>query len=78
MSYFFSRSSAAPELSGSSAAARTRLRQLIDQEDKTRPLSDQKLCQMMTQEGYPLSRRTVAKYREEMNIPGTAGRRNME
>ncbi|HIR31924.1 MAG TPA: RNA polymerase factor sigma-54 [Candidatus Faecousia faecavium] len=78
MSYFFSRSSAAPELSGSGAAARTRLRQLIDQEDKTRPLSDQKLCQLLTQEGYSLSRRTVAKYREEMNIPGTAGRRNME
>lgn len=75
MSYFFSRSSSSSEQGGANAAARTLLRQLIDQEDKAHPLSDQKLCALMEQEGYALSRRTVAKYREEMNIPGTAGRR---
>lgn len=75
MSYFFSRSSAPSERSGANASARTRLRQLIDQEPKDHPLSDQQLCQMLTLEGYDLSRRTVAKYREQMNIPGTSGRR---
>ena len=75
MSYFFSRSSASAEQSGANVAARIRLRQLIDQEDKAHPLSDQKLCELLAQDGYTLSRRTVAKYREEMNIPGTSGRR---
>jgi len=77
MSYFFSRNAAANESHGQmgGTAARALLRQLIDREDKRHPLSDQKLCDTMARLECPISRRTVAKYREEMNIPNTTGRR---
>ena len=45
------------------------LRELIDGEDKQQPLSDETLCQLLAQQGYPIARRTVAKYREQMGIP---------
>lgn len=56
-------------------AARALLKQLLDQEDQSRPLSDQKLCEEMARQGCPISRRTVDMYREEMNIPGASGRK---
>ena len=73
--YFFSRSAASQGGPVGGKAARAQLRRLIDREDKVRPLSDQKLCQAMAELGCPVSRRTVAKYREELGIPGAAGRR---
>ena len=75
LSYFFSRSAGGEDgcaLGG--AAAQTLLRQLIDREDKTAPLSDQKLCEALAEQGCTISRRTVAKYREQLGIPGAAGR----
>ncbi|NNJ10653.1 RNA polymerase factor sigma-54 [Chloroflexales bacterium ZM16-3] len=45
------------------------LRELIDCEDKARPLSDQLLCEQLADMGYPIARRTVAKYRDLMKIP---------
>lgn len=45
------------------------LREIIDAEDKHKPLSDEALCALMAQRGYPIARRTVAKYREQMDIP---------
>jgi RNA polymerase sigma-54 factor len=45
------------------------LRDIIDNEDKRKPLSDQALQAMMAERGYPIARRTVTKYREQMNIP---------
>lgn len=74
LSWFFSRKAAGEDVGG--AAARVMLRELIDGEDKRRPLSDQKLCEEMARLGCPISRRTVAKYRDELNIPGTSGRRD--
>ncbi len=77
LSYFFSRSATAKK-DGSQVggtAARLMLKQLIDQEDPRSPLSDQKLSGLMTQAGCPISRRTVAKYRGEMNIPDMPGRK---
>ena len=53
------------------------LRQLIDEEDKRNPLSDEQLSVLMRQHGQPISRRTVAKYRDEMNIPTATLRRRM-
>ena len=55
--------------------AKLRLKALIDGEDKCKPLSDQKLAELLAAEGIPLSRRTVAKYREEMRIPSSAKRK---
>ncbi|MDQ3534889.1 MAG: RNA polymerase factor sigma-54 [Bacteroidota bacterium] len=45
------------------------LKQFIDQEDKKKPLSDDKLEKMLNDKGYNIARRTVAKYREQLNIP---------
>jgi RNA polymerase sigma-54 factor len=45
------------------------LRELIDGEDKDNPLSDDALKNELTEKGYPIARRTVAKYREQMGIP---------
>jgi len=61
--------------SASADHARVWIRRLIEEEDKQHPLSDQKLCDLLEQKGVHLSRRTVAKYREEMQIPGTLVRK---
>jgi len=45
------------------------LRDIIDAEDKRHPLSDDALSNALVAKGYPIARRTVAKYREQMNIP---------
>ncbi len=45
------------------------LKEHIDQEDKSHPLTDEELCALLQQKGYPLARRTVAKYRMQMQIP---------
>ncbi len=55
--------------SGASAySIKCRLRELVDGEDKASPLSDQRLSELLGQEGMSISRRTVAKYREELGI----------
>lgn len=80
MSYFFSRRLGPAEGGGASSvdSAKALLKRLIDGEDKRRPLSDEKLCRLMAQEGCALSRRTAAKYRDELGIPSTIGRRLQE
>lgn len=45
------------------------LRDIIDGEDKERPLTDDALTAMLAQRGFPIARRTVAKYREQLGIP---------
>jgi RNA polymerase sigma-54 factor len=45
------------------------LKELIDNEDKKVPLSDDKLEKILNDKGYNIARRTVAKYREQLNIP---------
>lgn len=47
------------------------LREVIDGEDKSSPLSDTQLCDILSKNGFLISRRTVAKYRNELGIPGT-------
>ena len=42
---------------------------VINNEDKTKPLTDTKLMDLLKDRGYPIARRTVAKYREQMSIP---------
>lgn len=44
------------------------LRSLIEQEDKAHPLTDEELTHLMSQQGYKIARRTVAKYRDQMGI----------
>ncbi len=45
------------------------LQELIDEEDKRKPLTDDKLVDLMTKRGYAVARRTIAKYRDQLNIP---------
>ena len=52
-----------------------RLKALVDAEDKAHPLSDEKLSELLKGEGFPVARRTVAKYRALAGIPGTSARR---
>ena len=61
----------------SNAAVQGRLKALIDAEDKSHPLSDDRLADMLKAEGIEIARRTVAKYRKALKIPGTSERRNM-
>ncbi|MEK4424623.1 RNA polymerase factor sigma-54 [Solibacillus sp. FSL K6-1523] len=51
-----------------------RLKQLIEAEDKQKPLADQQLTNILCAEGIQISRRTVAKYREELNIVSSFNR----
>ena len=59
----------------SSTAIRAKIRKLIAQEDPGKPLSDNKLAQLLKQDGIDVARRTVAKYRESMGIATSTQRR---
>ena len=76
LKYFFS--SHVRTVSGaeaSSTAIRAVLRKLIASESPARPLSDQKLTEILSDQGIRIARRTVAKYREAMAIPSSNERR---
>ena len=67
--YFFSSHVAAADgTEMSSTAIRAKIRKLIAQENSDNPWSDSKLAEILSQEGIPVARRTVAKYREGMQI----------
>ncbi len=70
LKYFFSEGIATD--SGEDASSREVkhiLKEIIDKESKSKPLSDDKLEKMLNEKGYNIARRTVAKYREQLNIP---------
>ncbi len=77
--YFFSShlSSASGE-DQSSTSVRAKIRKLIGAEDPKKPLSDSKITNLLKEEGISVARRTVAKYREAMNIPSSSERRTRE
>lgn len=52
------------------------LREVVDAEDKAHPLSDEKIAELLKARGFVVARRTVAKYRTLLQIPGTAERRH--
>lgn len=60
---------------GSAGAVRHRIARVIRAEPADRPLSDDQLVRLMQEEGVTVARRTVAKYREQMNIPSSSVRR---
>jgi RNA polymerase sigma-54 factor len=53
----------------SSVTIKDRIRKMIETEDAAHPLSDSRIAELLEQDGLPLARRTVAKYREELRIP---------
>jgi len=74
--YFFSShlSSASGE-DQSSTSVRAKIRKLIGAENPAKPLSDSKIASLLDEEGISVARRTVAKYREAMNIASSSERR---
>ncbi len=56
-------------------AVKERIKELIAKEDKRKPLSDDEIVEILKKEGITLARRTVAKYRKQLNIPSSHRRR---
>src|SRR5687767_1446517 len=74
--YFFSSQVEGADGSGtSSTAIRAKIRKLVKEEDAENPLSDGRIAEILSAEGIPVARRTVAKYREGMGIAPSNERR---
>jgi len=77
--YFFS--SSVPGQGGqatSSRALQSLIKKMIDAESPDKPLSDNKLTEALKQQGYQIARRTVMKYREQIDIPASPQRRKLK
>ncbi|MBZ5630102.1 MAG: RNA polymerase factor sigma-54 [Acidobacteriia bacterium] len=74
--YFFSESVNGPEGGNTSLLIlKRRVKKLIEEEDPARPLTDEQITRILQSQGIQVTRRTVAKYREDMHIPSTHQRR---
>jgi len=62
----------------SSTSVRAKIRKLIGAENPHKPLSDSKITNLLKEDGISVARRTVAKYREAMNIPSSSDRRSRD
>ena len=78
LKYFFSESlvnKAGEEIS--TREVKTILRQIVDSEDKHKPLTDEQLVSELSAKGYKVARRTIAKYRDQLGIPLARLRREL-
>jgi RNA polymerase sigma-54 factor len=74
--YFFSESVNGPEGGGTSLLIlKRRVKKIIEEEDQANPLTDEQITRILQSQGIQVTRRTVAKYREDMRIPNTHQRR---
>jgi RNA polymerase sigma-54 factor len=74
--YFFTESVNGPEGGSTSLLIlKRRVKKLIDEEDPSKPLTDEQITRILQAQGIQVTRRTVAKYREDMRIPSTHQRR---
>jgi RNA polymerase sigma-54 factor len=74
--YFFSESVNGPEGGNTSLVIlKRRVKKLIEEEDPLKPLTDEQITRILQSQGIQVTRRTVAKYREDMRIPSTHQRR---
>ncbi len=74
--YFFTESVNGPEGGGTSLLIlKRRVKKLIEEEDPAHPLTDEQITLILQRQGIQVTRRTVAKYREDMRIPSTHQRR---
>jgi RNA polymerase sigma-54 factor len=77
--FFFSEGSNGPEGADTSLVVlKRKVRKLIEEENPRHPLTDDQLAAVLQSHGIQLTRRTVAKYREDMNIPSTHQRRRRD
>jgi RNA polymerase sigma-54 factor len=77
LKYFFTNAIQSSDggVDASAEAVRQRLKALIEGEEPLKPLSDDKLVELLKKDGHDLARRTVTKYREAMGIPSSFDRR---
>jgi len=74
--FFFSESVNGPQGSGVSLLTlKRRVKKMIEEEDTAHPLTDEQIAKRLEDEGIHVTRRTVAKYREDLRIPSTHQRR---
>jgi RNA polymerase sigma-54 factor len=77
--FFFSEGANGPEGADTPLLVlKRKVRKLIEDEDARHPLTDDQIAAMLQSQGIQLTRRTVAKYREDMNIPSTHQRRKRD
>src|SRR5699024_2388636 len=75
LKYFFSSGISSQKGDMSSTSIKAIINDIIEKEDSKKPLSDQKITNILKEKGISISRRTVAKYRDELNIPSSTLRR---
>jgi len=73
--YFFSSHLSSDDGEQSSTAVRAKIRKLISSENPTKPLSDNQIARILSEDGIKVARRTVAKYREGMKITSSSERK---
>ena len=74
--YFFSEAVQGPSGGGTPLLLlKRKVKKMIEEEDRTKPLTDEQITMLLQNEGINVTRRTVAKYREDMKIPSTHQRR---
>ncbi|MEM6811275.1 MAG: RNA polymerase factor sigma-54 [Pseudomonadota bacterium] len=79
LKYFFSTALVNEDgVSHSAESIKVRIKTLVDEEDPKKILSDEKIVSILKEEGIDLARRTVAKYREALNIPSSVMRRKQK
>jgi RNA polymerase sigma-54 factor len=79
LKYFFSSGVQTSTGEGASAESiKAEIKKLVQAEDPKKPLSDQKIAELLQAKGIGIARRTVAKYREEENIPSSSQRKRYE
>jgi RNA polymerase sigma-54 factor len=78
LKYFFSSHvSTADGGTCSATAIRSLIKKLVEDEPSSKPISDSKIAKLLEQQGINVARRTVAKYRESMNIPPSNQRKSI-
>ena len=75
LKYFFSSGYLGSEGDISSTSIKSMIKSLVEEEDTKKPYSDQKISDVLKAQGISISRRTVAKYRDELNIQSSSMRR---
>lgn len=75
--YFFAGGVMSADGGISSAGVKSHIREIIEGENSAKPLSDQKIADMLNERGMDVSRRTVAKYREEEGIASSSRRKKI-
>ena len=76
LKFFFVNSSGSEDGSTTTQEVLSKIKAMVDNEDKKRPLSDQAIVELLKKDSLKLARRTVTKYREQMGIPSSVKRKD--